>query len=405
MAGLPVRLGACRPGLPVVQVRVRSCLFLSCPSLVSSKNKRPMERGGATFSPVPARPARGGEGGQPWRRPGAKHVHDPATAGILSPTAALWKSACHFIVKEAFATATPCSFFFVSFPKRVRPYKLVAPERRNFRAVVEKTTPIPFASLDQVPPVFNIASLPRVLRVFVSSRQHPRRPPSPRPEPGHPSTLPTGLLGGTKSPCGPVTTTTSVPEIPSPSRFPLVPGPDPGATNWSPAIPSHPTPPSRPLALPLHPKQLPHPLSGRLDSRRNLTVLLYPGTQWRPRHRTADLLPCFYLCRIPIPIPIRPAAASDQTARDASSRRHLRAQRLRRLLHARSHCARSPTVRPLHIPCPCPSTAYARMLRPTRSGDRVNAPWIADAAPPKAILGTRPQPCPSPSLIDSSLPG
>lgn len=160
----------------------------------------------------------------------------------------------------------------ISFFSQVRPYKLF-PKVPEPPGCCGKDAADSVCFLDQVRPVLNIASLPRVPRVIVSSTTAaPAAASLPRgPNRGSLQLCLLHSSGGTRSPCGPVTATTPLSSI---AGFPLVPG---RSTSWSPAI--HPTPPTRPLALPLPPEPPSHPLSGRLDF---LTSSAIPGTQWAP---------------------------------------------------------------------------------------------------------------------------
>lgn len=148
---------------------------------------------------------------------------------------------------------------FPFFPPQARPYKLF-PQVPEPPGCCGKDAADPVCFLDQVRPVFNIASLPRVPRVIVSSTTAAPAAAS-LPHGPNRGSLQLCLLhspGGTRSPCGPVTATTSPSSI---SGFPLVPG---RSTNWSPAIASHSTNPSLGAAPP---SRIPPPRSAVRSTR------------------------------------------------------------------------------------------------------------------------------------------
>lgn len=323
-------------------------------------------------------------------------TNNPATAGIFSPTdgrrAARRLSGSpddphRVFVKEAFATATTWTFIF----SQVRPYKLF-PQVPEPPGCCGKDAADPVCSLDQVRPVFNIASLPRVPRVVVSSTTAaPAAASLPRgPNRGSLQLCLLHSPGGTRSPCGRATATISLSSI---AGFPLVPSLA-GAQAGAPR--SHPTPPTRPLALPLHPESSPpDPLSGRLDFLTSSAIPERSGD-----HGFAPLTSALFLfMQNPNPNPDPPSSrkrpnrprclVSAPPSSPAASTTITCPKSLRPLPKGKISPQLSTTPAPLLcMPvCCCCCALPAREAAPMH-------PWIADAAPPSSTFGTRLQPQP-----------
>lgn len=245
-----VSAGASRGTGTCVKASFLSC---PCPSLVDKHPPGWKQR--PTFSSLrpTSRPARGGEGGQPWRRPRCKthpQTTPPRPGSSAQRTRRQGASLEVWMTSHRKGSLCDCDHLEFHFFCQVRPYKLF-PQVPEPSGCCGKDAADSVCFLDQVRPVLNIASLPRVPRVIVSSTTAaPAAASLPRgPNRGSLQLCLLHSSGGTRSPCGPVTATTPLSSI---AGFPLVSG---RSTSWSPAI--HPTPPTRPLALPLPPEPLP----------------------------------------------------------------------------------------------------------------------------------------------------
>lgn len=232
--------------------------FCRARAQASSTNNRPRWKQRPTFSSLrpTCRPARGGEGGQPWRRSGCKthapktrHGRDLQPNGRQGASLEVWMTS--HLCKESLYDRDAVLFPFLFFLRLGR--ISYSPKGRNLRAVVEKTPPIPFVSSTKSVPS---STLPRCLEYRASlsrpRQQHPRRPPFPTARTGAPF----------NSACCTRRVEPGRLAVPSRRRHPLLPFLDSlwsraGAQTGAPR--SHPTPPTRPLALPLHPEYPPPP--------------------------------------------------------------------------------------------------------------------------------------------------
>lgn len=166
-------------------------VFLSCPCPSLVDKHPPGWKQRPTFSSLrpTSRPARGGEGGQPWRRPRCKthpQTTPPRPGSSAQRTRRQGASLEVWMTSHRKGSLCDCDhleFHFFLKCGRIS----CSPKCRNLRAVVEKTPPIPFASSTKSVPS---STLPRCLESRASlsrpRQQHPRRPPFPAARTGAP---------------------------------------------------------------------------------------------------------------------------------------------------------------------------------------------------------------------------
>lgn len=274
----------------------------------------------------------------------------------------------------------------ISFFPQVRPYKLF-PQVPEPPGCCGKDAADSVCFLDQVRPVLNIASLPRspARHCLVHDSSTRGGLPSPRPEPGLPSTLPTALVGwnqvALRSRHGDDTPFFHC-------RIPSGPWPE---HKLEPRDPSHSTNPSLGAAPPSR-----TPLPSAVRSTRLLDKQCYTRNAVGTIDGFAPLTSALFLfMQNPNPNPDPP-----------SSRK--RPNRPTCLVSARPSCPAASTtttcpksLRPLpkgilpnspQFPAPLLRMPVCCAL-PAREAAPMH-PWIADAAPPSSTFGTRLQPQP-----------